>query len=414
MNRRSKIFFSTLIAILFCFVQNAAAFVVVIDAGHGGHDPGALGKLTKEKDLNLSVSLKLGKLIEDNISDVKVFYTRKTDVFLSLQERANFVNKHNADLFICIHANSADNKAIKGAETFTLGVDKMQSNLDVAMRENSVILLEDDYQTRYQGFNPNSVESYIMFEFLQDRYIDKSLQFASLVQEQFSDKLHRADRGVRQAGFWVLHKSACPSVLIEMGFVSNVEEEKYLKSETGKDEISKAIYDAFCTYKKQLDKKAQNAANDNSGTSIDTKDNQNTSKKDESTKKDETTAIKDNSTAKKDNSTAKKDNSTAKKDDSAAKKDNTSTKQSASPRPVFRVQIFSVSAPLKAGDPTFKGLKNCKYTKDGKYYKYTYGEDTDYKKIAAVRDEVKKKFGDCFIVAFLGNKQITVKEALKM
>ncbi len=242
------------------FTLAAQAFTVVIDAGHGGRDPGALGARVQEKALNLDVSKRLAEQIKQNHKDVKVLLTRSTDVFLTLQERANFVNKNHADLFICIHTNAADNKSICGAETFVLGLNKMESNLDVAMRENAVMMLEDDYQTKYQGFDPNSVESYIMFEFMQDQYIDKSLQFAQLVQEQFSGTLKRADRGVRQAAFWVLHQSACPSVLVEMGFISNAAEEKYLASEAGKAAISKAIYDAFVQYKASIDKTLQVAA----------------------------------------------------------------------------------------------------------------------------------------------------------
>ena len=224
LKKTAAIFRQMLTFLLLCITVNVNAFVVVIDAGHGGHDSGALGKLCMEKDLNLSVAKQVGKLISENFDDVDVLYTRTTDVFITLQGRADFANKHNADLFISIHTNSANDKTAKGAETFTLGVDKMQSNLDVAMRENSVILLEDDYQTRYQGFDPNSVESYIMFEFMQDRHLDNSIQFASLIQDQFTQKLQRFDRGVKQAGFLVLHRSACPSVLVEMGFISNAEE----------------------------------------------------------------------------------------------------------------------------------------------------------------------------------------------
>ena len=158
-------------------------FTVVIDAGHGGHDPGAIGRISQEKKLNLDVTLKLGKLIEENYPEVKVVYTRKTDVFLALQERANIVNKNNADLFICIHTNSTNGTSAVGTETFVLGMDKMQSNLEVAMRENSVIRLEDDYETKYEGFDPRSIDSYIMFELMQDQYIDQSLQFATAIQE---------------------------------------------------------------------------------------------------------------------------------------------------------------------------------------------------------------------------------------
>lgn len=220
-------------------------YTVVIDAGHGGKDPGAIGRISKEKDLNLSVALQAGKKIASLYPEVKVLYTRSTDVFLPLQSRADFVNRNNADLFICIHTNSAENRDAKGAETFVLGTEKMDANLDVAMRENAVIKLESDYQTTYQGFDPNSVDSYIMFELMQNQYMDQSLRFAELMQNQFIQVNHRVDRGVRQAAFWVLLKSACPSVLVEMGFISNRAEENYLASKVGQDSIAQAICEAF-------------------------------------------------------------------------------------------------------------------------------------------------------------------------
>ena len=360
------------------------AFTVVIDAGHGGHDPGAMGKLTQEKKLNLEVSQRLEQQIKLHHPDVKVVMTRKNDVFLTLQQRADIVNKNNADLFICIHTNAAENRNVTGTETFVLGVDKMQSNLDVAMRENAVMLLEDDYQTTYEGFDPNSVDSYIMFELMQDQYIDQSLNFATLVQHQFTD-IGRSDRGVRQAGFWVLHKSACPSVLIEMGFISNINEEKYLASDKGKEDITNSIYQAFEQYKSAYDRKhgivkASQAES----------------------KPAEVKAAKPEEAAKPAEAKADKPAEAAKSAEAEAAK------------PVYKVQIFSTLKPVPAGDPTFRGLKNCQCTKDGKFYKYTYGEDADYQTILDIQQELKTKFKDCFIVAFLGNKQIPVKEALQM
>ena len=368
------------------------AFTVVIDAGHGGHDPGAMGKLTQEKKLNLEVSQRLEQQIKLHHPDVKVVMTRKNDVFLTLQQRADIVNKNNADLFICIHTNAAENRNVTGTETFVLGVDKMQSNLDVAMRENAVMLLEDDYQTTYEGFDPNSVDSYIMFELMQDQYIDQSLNFATLVQHQFTD-IGRSDRGVRQAGFWVLHKSACPSVLIEMGFISNINEEKYLASDKGKEDITNSIYQAFEQYKSAYDRKhgivkASQAESKPAEAKAD--------------KPAEAKAAKPAEAAKTAEAKADKPAEAAKPAEAKADK------------PVYKVQIFSTLKPVPAGDPTFRGLKNCQCTKDGKFYKYTYGEDADYQTILDIQQELKTKFKDCFIVAFLGNKQIPVKEALQM
>ena len=222
------------------------SFTVVIDAGHGGHDTGAVGLKMKvqEKDLNLTVAKQLAAKIQAKYPEVKVILTRDTDVFLPLQQRADIANKNHADLFISIHTNAAENRNACGAETFILGTERMEDNLDVAMRENAVMKLEED-QTVYQGFDPNSVESYILFELMQNQYMDNSLVFAELVQNQFVGTLQRANRGVRQAAFWVLLKSACPSVLVEMGFLSNAEEEKWLASVDGKTGIVNGIFDAF-------------------------------------------------------------------------------------------------------------------------------------------------------------------------
>ena len=376
------------------------AFTVVIDAGHGGHDPGAMGKLTQEKKLNLEVSQRLEQQIKLHHPDVKVVMTRKNDVFLTLQQRADIVNKNNADLFICIHTNAAENRNVTGTETFVLGVDKRQSNLDVAMRENAVMLLEDDYQTTYEGFDPNSVDSYIMFELMQDQYIDQSLNFATLVQHQFTS-IGRSDRGVRQAGFWVLHKSACPSVLIEMGFISNINEEKYLASDKGKEDITNSIYQAFVQYKSAYDRKHGIVK----ASRAESKPAEAKAAKPAEAKADKPAEAK----ADKPEEAAKPAEAKAAKPEEAAK-----PAEAQADKPVYKVQIFSTLKPVPAGDPTFRGLKNCQCTKDGKFYKYTYGEDADYQTILDIQQELKTKFKDCFIVAFLGNKQIPVKEALQM
>ncbi len=247
---KRNIFISTLHALLLLLiVLPLMSFTVVIDAGHGGHDAGAIGLKMKvqEKELNLTVAKQLAAKIREQYPAVNVILTRDTDVFLPLQQRADIVNKNHADLFISIHTNAAENRNACGAETFILGTERMEDNLDVAMRENSVMKLEED-QTIYQGFDPNSVESYILFELMQNQYMDNSLVFAELVQNQFVGTLQRANRGVRQAAFWVLLKSACPSVLVEMGFLSNAEEEKWLASAEGKTGIVNSIFHAFEKY----------------------------------------------------------------------------------------------------------------------------------------------------------------------
>ncbi|MCZ8353273.1 MAG: N-acetylmuramoyl-L-alanine amidase [Cyclobacteriaceae bacterium] len=227
--------------------------VVVIDAGHGGKDSGTLGKNSKEKDVALSIALKLGHYIETNLPDVKVVYTRKDDTYPELDERAAIANKHKADLFISIHANSVNNGKAFGTETFVMGLTKEQKNFDVAKRENSVILLDENYKERYEGFDPESPESYILFSLTQSAYQESSLSFAHKVENQFKNRVGRSSRGVKQAPFWVLWSTAMPSVLIETGFLSNMEEEKYLTSERGQELLASGIYRAFKEYKAEVD-----------------------------------------------------------------------------------------------------------------------------------------------------------------
>lgn len=228
-------------------------WVVVIDPGHGGRDPGAVGAKAKEKNINLSVALRTGKYISENLKDVKVIYTRDDDTFLGLDERAEVANRNKADLFISIHSNAMPDKRFTGAETYVLGQTMDEANLQVAMKENSVITLEKDYETKYEGFDPNSVESYIIFSLMQNTYLRQSTEFATMIQSQFRDRVGRKDRGVRQAGFQVLWRTTMPSVLVEMGFITNAEEEKFLVSEQGQDYLASAIFRAFRDYKQTID-----------------------------------------------------------------------------------------------------------------------------------------------------------------
>lgn len=237
-------------------VEKVAFKTVVIDAGHGGKDPGACGKVVQEKVVALSVALKLGELIKARNPEVKVIYTRSTDVFVPLDERAKIANKNKADLFISIHANMISNPATRGVETFVLGLHRTDDNLEVAKKENSVIVMEDDYSSKYEGFDPNLSESYIIFELVQNVFLDQSISIASAVQHEFATQIKRHDRGVKQAGFLVLRQTAMPSVLIETGFLSNKEEEKYLASDKGQGELSEAIYKAFLAYKNKFEAKS--------------------------------------------------------------------------------------------------------------------------------------------------------------
>ena len=231
------------------YAAESGTFTVVLDAGHGGKDPGAIGSKIREKDINLGIVLKLGAMIKKNHPDVKIIYTRSTDKFVELVERARIANRNHADLFISVHTNAAQSKSARGTETYALGLAKTAENLQVAKRENSVILLEDDYTTTYEGFDPTSAESYIMFDFMQGTNLEQSINLAALVQSQFEDNAGRVDRGVRQAGFWVLRATSMPSILIEVGYITNAEEERYLATEAGRQKIAESIYNAFREYK---------------------------------------------------------------------------------------------------------------------------------------------------------------------
>jgi len=350
---------------LLCWLPMAAEtnYTVVLDAGHGGKDPGAVGKISKEKDLNLTLALKVGKLLSAQYPDVNVVYTRDKDVFIPLQTRADIANKANANLFISIHTNSAESKVPCGVETFILGTEKMEANLDVAMRENAVMKLEADYNTTYQGFDPNSIDSYIMFELLQNNYMDQSLQFAEQVQQRFVGHLNREDRGVRQAAFWVLLKTACPSILFEMGFISNPDEEKFLSKEANMNQMAQTIVDAFGAYThKQAVKKVE--------------------------KPEVQPEVK----------------AEAKPEDKPEAKPE--VKQEAKPEvkpeakpagKLYAIQICASKTKLAADAPELKGLP-CSYMQAGAWYKYYTAADTDRNKVAAKLPEIKKLFPECWII----------------
>lgn len=244
-----KRYFATLLLFASCLL--AMPYTLVIDAGHGGKDPGAMNKAGKEKNINLAVALALGKLVEKNCPNVKVVYTRKTDVFVELDERANIANRAKADLFISIHTNSTSAKVgPRGTETYTLGMHRAAENLAVAKRENSVITLESNYQQKYEGFDPKSSESYIIFELMQDKNMENSVKLAGLIQKQFRTTAGRVDKGVHQAGFLVLRATSMPSVLIELGYLNNPNDAAYLTSTAGVNALAKSIYNAFVAYKK--------------------------------------------------------------------------------------------------------------------------------------------------------------------
>jgi N-acetylmuramoyl-L-alanine amidase len=364
------------------------------------------------------------------MKDVKVVYTRKTDRYLTLQERADVVNDHHADLFICVHTNSSPSSSAYGAETYTLGLAKTKANLDVAMRENSVILLEEDYRTKYKGFDPNSVDSYIMFEFMQDKYIDRSIEFSSTIQKEFVSYCQRSDRGVRQAGFWVLHRSACPSVLVELGFISNPAEERYLTSDQGQKEMATAIFKAVVEYKRSHDRKSGRQL------AVSTKTEQ-TTVKTESHKQKKTLPPVEVAIQKPVVDTIKKQividtPLTQKKPDQAPlniekKSEQTPVNIPKKPEqvpdvtqkntvqiPVFKVQLLATNKKLKPKAFELKGVENTGNFIENGLYKYTLGNETDYHKIEKIRKGILSKFPQAFIIAFIGDKKVTPKEALKL
>ena len=363
----------------------ANAYTVVLDAGHGGKDPGAVGKFAKEKDLNLSLALEVGKQMKEQFPDVKVVYTRSTDVFIPLQERANIANKNNADLFISIHTNSAEKKDPCGVETFILGTDKMEANLDVAMRENAVMKLESDYKTTYQGFDPNSIDSYIMFELMQNNYMDQSLQFATQVQNHFVGHLNRSDRGVRQAAFWVLLKTACPSILFEMGFVSNPAEEKYLSSDTAMTQMADALVKAFAAYTHRQAAKSEVLVIES------TKNQQLESTSTRKRDVNETITTRKRDVNESDSSATF---TVLKADTVQMKKVETKEKTK-----YYAVQICASKAPLEKNDPKLKGTE-CEYLQLGEWYKYYTAANTDRKKAEEAQKKLKAAFPDCWIITF--------------
>ena len=368
-------------------------FVLVIDPGHGGRDMGASGKITNEKKINLAVALKFGDMVERNFKDVRVVYTRKTDKFLDLKERPIMANNYHTDLFISIHTNANTKSAPFGAETYTLGLHKTKENLEVAMRENSVIMLEDDYKQKYQNFDPKSVDSYIMFELAQEAYLDHSIELASHIQKHFKNYADRYDRGVRQAGFWVLAYAACPSVLIELGFISNPTEEKFLASDAGQQKMATAIYNAFVQYKKSYDKRTNKT-----DSNVQIIENENV------IEEPNTISVSNNERAQ----------SAANAIGMPMQPVQNNRNNTVNTKPVFKIQILASNRKLASNAPELKGEKNAACFYENGLYKYTVGAETDHSKIKELQKNIKKKFPDCFIIAFVGDKKLTEKEALNI
>ena len=365
-------------------------FVVVLDAGHGGSDAGAIGVKGKEKNINLGVVLKLGKLIEANMPDVKVAYTRKSDVFVGLKERTQFAHRNNGDLFISVHANSVakknrNRKKLKGVSTYVLGTAKNSQNLEIAQRENAVITLEDDYTAKYEGFDPNSPESYIIFETMQDAYLEESISFAALVQSEMSSVAKRHDRGVRQNGFYVLAYTGMPSVLVELDFICNPTQEKYMLSEEGQEQMALALYNAFVTYKASYDGKtdaiaAIKAAQANAANY------------------DEEQALAEESG---NSLIAHEEN-----DEEAIEEEKSCEATPNGGERIYKVQFMALPKKLGANSKHYKGLSPVEVYYENGYYKYTYGASKTREGIEKDFAKARKLFKDAFIIVMQDGKRI--------
>ena len=381
---------------------NAKRFTLVIDPGHGGHDAGAVGTFSKEKDINLKTALALGKYLERYSPDVKVIFTRKTDVFVTLHGRADIANKAKADLFISIHTNAAPSRpsSIRGMETYTLGMHRAADNLAVAKRENEVILQEKDYKTRYQGFDPNSSESYIIFEFMQDNNMHKSVDLAKYVQRNVCSTAGRPDKGVKQAGFLVLRETSMPSCLIELGFISTPSDEQLLNDEKKIDDIARGIYQAFAQYKNKYD----------DGITIPYKP------------EDIDPIVHSRSDFRQEVAPQGKPElppEVKPNFDSKAQQENIDSptpepkKKISKNVPLFKVQIFAVDKKLRSNDARFKGRNDIEHYKEGGMIKYTIGESNDYNEINRLRKELNALFPGCFVIAFKDGDKMNINEAIR-
>mgnify|MGYP003288569833 CR=1 FL=1 len=341
-------------------------FTVVIDPGHGGVDPGALGRKSKEKDINMNVSKLLASMIDDKYPEVKVIFTRTTDVKIPLVQRADIANKANADLFISIHSNASKSKTANGCETFTLGAGSSVEAKAAAMYENEVILSEDNFEEIYKGFDPRSSESYIIFELIRNHDMELSAEIAQMVQVGMVKESKLTNRGVSSAGFLVLHRTVMPSILVELGFITNSKDENLIASKEGQKKLAKGIFEGFSKYYEIYGQKKE--------------------------KSNDKPVVKTNE--------SKINNTTPQKEVSKDK-------------PVFKLQIFASSSKLAPGDKRFKGEKAQYYTENG-VYKYTIGESNSYEEIQQIKKNLSEKFKEAFVVAFLNGKKINTQEAVKI
>ena len=396
-------------------------FTLVIDAGHGGHDAGALGAISKEKNINLAVALRFGKYVEQNMPDVRVVYTRKTDVFIPLHERANIANRANADLFISVHTNALPaGKIARGFETYTLGMHRAKDNLDVAMRENSVISMEKGYQQTYQGFDPKSSESYIIFEFIQGKNMERSVELARMIQRSVCDGANRPDKGVHQAGFLVLRETSMPSCLIELGFITTPDEENLLNNDGRVDDIAKGIYEAFAKYKNKYDKRVSvpYRASEKEVTSVPKIVPDTYRQTERRSVSSDTTARTGKPQVLKTTARNVVRNTEANKVGTNKVEAKPATKPVTKPTevkgaPVFKLQIFVSSRTLRKGDAHFKGETDYDSYQEGGMVKYTMGASTNYNEIYRLRKSLLEKFPEAFIIAFKNERKYDVNQAIR-
>lgn len=370
--------------------KSKAKYTLVIDAGHGGKDPGAIGKKgNREKTINLNVAKAFGKLVAEKYPEVKIIYTRSKDVFIPLKQRANIANKAKADLFISIHTNASKSRSARGCETFTLGSGSSAEALAAAKYENEVILQEENFETTYEGFDPRSTESYIIFELLRGHDMEKSVSCAEHIQNRMVKRSKLSNRGVSSAGFLVLHQTAMPSILVELGFISNPTEEKFLSSSNGQSQLAKGIFEGFSNYYEEYKK-----------TKIDaTPSSEPTPRQEEKPRQPETQQQSEPQQA-----TATPEAAQA---SAAPATPQTPASTDNSDAPVFKVQILTSGKKLSSNDKRFKGEKANYYHEKG-VYKYTCGESTNYDEIEKLRRQLSKKFKDAFIVAFKNGKRVNI------
>ena len=395
-----------------CFISVRGAdrkFVLVIDAGHGGRDAGALGKYSKEKNINLNVALAFGKYVERNNPDVKVVYTRKTDVFVPLYERAEIANRNKADLFISIHTNALERGRIaRGFETYTLGDGRSnatKTNLEVAKRENSVILLEENYEQHYVGYDPNSPESNIMFEFVQDRNLTKSIEFAKMLQKNVCRAASRPDKGVHQSNLAVLRLTSMPACLVELGFITTADEEALLNDRNRLDQMAVGIYNAFVEYKNK----------NYNGISVPYRTDSPMLPETPAQEPANTSETQEDVSARQqpEPQTVTETTPQQHEQQTVAPQPEPQPAASADGRPVFKIQILVSSLNLKDGDAHLKGLTGCERYEENGMQKYTYGASENYNEIYRLRKQILDKFPEAFIIAFKDGRKTDVNQAIK-